>query len=68
MDQGRCLLIEDPIALFAVQLDVLRTTAGTRVTLGLVVRLMFSVDEDIAKVSDPLAEWARLVQLLSIAE
>lgn len=58
MDYGRCLLIEDPISLFTVQLYVLQTAAGTRVALGLVVRLMFSVQEDITEVFDPAAEWA----------
>lgn len=68
MDQGRSLLVEDPISLFAVQLDVLRTSAAPGVALGLVVRLTFSVEEDVTQESDPAAEGAWLAQLVSEAE
>ena len=66
INHGRSFLIEDRVAHFAFKLDVLRTAAS--IALSLVVRLMFSVEEDVTEVSNPVAEGTWLAQLLSVAE
>lgn len=47
---------------------MLRTTAAPGVALGLVVRLTFSVEEHVTKVSDPAAEGSWRAQLVSVPE